>query len=116
MRIDRFVGVTVLLLCIGTAAYAGDGVVMKVAVTKTGEIFADGTRMELPELKVAFAKLSAEHGSVIYYRENPTGAEPHLNAMAVVQAIVEAKLSVSLSTKPDFSTVLMPDGTIKKRE
>jgi hypothetical protein len=87
-----------------------------VAVTKTREIFADGTKIGLPELKLAFAKLSAEHGVVIYYREDSSAAEPHPNAMAVVQAIVEARLPVSLSTTPDFSTVVLPDGTVKKRE
>lgn len=111
MRTLRF-----LIACIAIAAYADDAAVMKVAVMNTGEIFADGKKVDLPQLESAFAQLSAAHGSVIYYRENPTGAEPPLNAMAVVQAIVKARLPVSMSTKPDFSTVLMPDGTIRKRE
>jgi hypothetical protein len=90
--------------------------VMKVVVTNTGQIIADGAKIELSALKSAFAKLSAENGLVIYYREDPGAAEPHPNATAVIEAIIEARLPVSLSTTPDFSTVLQADGTVKKRE
>ena len=89
--------------------------VIKVAVMKTGEVFVDGASVDLAQLKAVFASLTAEGGSVIYYREDPSAEDPHPHAMAVIQAIVEARLPVSLSTTPDFSTVVLPDGTVKPR-
>jgi hypothetical protein len=88
--------------------------VMKVAVYRDGRITADGHETDLPALRAAFASLSRAGGWVLYYREGAE-AEPHPNAMLVIRAIVEAKLPVSLSTKPDFSNVVLPDGTTKLR-
>ncbi len=39
-----------------------------------------------------------------------------LAGWAVIQSIVDAKLPVSVSSEADFSTVVLPDGTIKPRE
>jgi hypothetical protein len=113
--IGKFLTFLTLVLYFWVSVHGQEAAVMKVAVMKSGEIFADGSRLDLARLKAAFTKLAAERGSVIYYREDPSAADPHPNAMAVIQAIVEARLPVSLSTKPDFSTVVLPDGTVKPR-
>ena len=48
-----------------------------------------------------------------YYRE-PT-AEPHPIVTQVLEAITDAKLPISLSTEPDFSTVVGADGSVRAR-
>jgi hypothetical protein len=88
--------------------------IMKVAVYKDGRIVADGRETDLPRLRQAFARLSEAGGSVWYYREGAE-AEPHPNAMLVIRAIIEARLPVSLSSQPDFSNAVLPDGTTKRR-
>lgn len=40
-----------------------------------------------------------DHGEVWYFRENPQ-AEPHSNAMAVVELVVKHRLPISMSTRP----------------
>ena len=87
---------------------------MKVAVYADGRVVADGHEISISALRDAFMKLSNAHGSVLYYREAGQ-SEPHPNAMTVVQAIVDARLPVSLSSKPDFSDVVLPDGSTKPR-
>jgi major membrane immunogen (membrane-anchored lipoprotein) len=88
--------------------------VTKVAVYQDGRIALDGSDATLEDLRTAFAQLSERKGVVWYYRE-AANTEPHPNAMLVVQAIVEARLPVSMSTKPDFSDVVLPDGSTKAR-
>jgi hypothetical protein len=87
---------------------------VKVAVYADGHIVADGHEISLQQLRESFASLSKAHGSVIYFREFPQ-SEPHPNAMAVVEAIAEAPLPVSFSSKGDFSDVVLPDGTTNPR-
>jgi biopolymer transport protein ExbD len=72
----------------------------KVKVTKTGEIFLNKKPTSMEELKKEFARLKSVNGAVMYHRENPT-EEASPQAMAVIQAIAEAKLPVQLSEK-DF--------------
>ena len=58
----RFLSIVgILVVYSALAVHADDEVTMKVAVTKTGEIFADGTKMDLPELKLAFAGKGHAH-------------------------------------------------------
>jgi hypothetical protein len=113
----RFIATAIVALALTMAPVfpaAADGgtQVMKVAVYADGRIVADGHEIALPAFRRAFAQLSKAHGKVLYYRE-ATESEPHPNATAVIQAIIEARLPVSLSSKPDYSNVVLPDGTTK---
>jgi hypothetical protein len=83
--------------------------VAKVKVLADGTILLDDRRVTVDELKKAFAELQDRNGAVWYYREEAEG-EPPPEAMAVIQAAVEARLPVRLSTKPDFSDSIGPDG------
>jgi hypothetical protein len=93
---------------------AADPPLMKIAVYADGHITADGHPVELAALRQAFTQLKKANGRVLYYRE-AGNTEPHPNAIEVVKAIIEAKLPVLLSTKPDYSNVVLPDGTTKPR-
>jgi hypothetical protein len=77
--------------------------ITKIKVNRYGVILLNDDAVTIQALRASLSKLGRSAGSVVwYYRENPAG-EPHPNAMLVLQAIVDAKLPVKLSTKPDFS-------------
>lgn len=88
--------------------------VAKVGIYADGRITLDGRVVQMEELRAQFAKLSQEKGAVWYYRE-ASSADAPANAMLVIQAIIDARLPVSMSSMPDFSNVVLPDGKIKPR-
>ena len=71
------------------------GEIAKVKVNRTGTIYLNGKVVTIEALKQEFARLKQGNGAVWYYRENPQG-EPPPQAMAVIQAIVDAHLPVRL--------------------
>src|SRR5260370_4564207 len=64
-------------------------------------ILQDGQTGELEQLDAALERAKQDHGQVWYYRE-ATGAAPP-TGLAVIQRVVQRKLPISLSSKPDFS-------------
>ncbi len=76
--------------------------VAKVKVLANGIVLLDDKPISVDELRVAFVRVKENDGVVWYYRED-TGGDPPPQATLVIQAIVDAKLPVRLSTKPDFS-------------
>ena len=87
--------------------------VLKVSVLRDGKVLADSHEVALPALDSLLSELSKRKGAVWYYRE---GGDQPLSASAkqvmtdVLGAIVRHRLPVSLSTKPDFSDYIGPDG------
>lgn len=71
--------------------------------------------MPVERFAQVFAKRAVGKDAVWYYRE-AGDAGPHVNAMVVMRAIVDTGLPISMSTKDDFSDVVLPDGTTKPRE
>jgi len=69
-----------------------------VKVDQARTIYLNGKTVTIEELKQEFAWLKQANGAVWYYRENPKG-EPPAQAMAVIQAIIDAKLPVRLLEK-----------------
>ena len=84
--------------------------VMKLRLDGAGGISLNGTPATLAQVRAALAGLKAKNGVVWYYRD-AAQAEPPPDAMAVLEAVVDARVPISLSTKPDFSDVVGPDGT-----
>jgi biopolymer transport protein ExbD len=76
--------------------------VLKIAITASGQISADGRPTTLEALMPILRKLAKNKAEVWYYREAPQ-ADPHPNAMKVLSAIVDNNLPVRLSSKPDYS-------------
>jgi biopolymer transport protein ExbD len=76
--------------------------VLKIAITASGKITADGRPTTIEALILILRELAKNKGEVWYYREAPE-AEPHPNAMKVLSAIVDQNLPVRLSSKPDYS-------------
>ncbi len=69
-------------------------------VDRLGAIYLNGRIVTIEALKQEFARLKRGNGAVWYYREDPQG-EPPPQAMAVIQAIVDAQLPVRLMER-DF--------------
>ncbi len=87
----------------------------KVRAYSDGRVTLNGTAVTLDGLPTAFADIKQKKSVVWYYRESGD-SEPHPNAMAVIQAIIEAELPVSLSSKEDFSDVVIKNGSTKPRD
>ena len=76
--------------------------IAKVKVLADGTILLNDKKVTIDDLNIAFNKLKNKNGVVWYYRENAEG-QPPPQSMAVIKTVVEAKLPIKLSTKPDFS-------------
>lgn len=87
---------------------------LEVKAMADGTIFADGDEVSLDQLRRKLAQLKTAGGAVWYYREG-ADAEPHPNAMEVMKLVVENQLPITMSTKPDFSDVVGPDGVPRLR-
>ena len=86
----------------------------QIAVTAKGAVSLDGTPITVDVLKDRLIDLKKRNGMVWYYRESSTG-EPPAQATLVIKLITETRLPISMSTKPDFSDVLLPDGSTRPR-
>lgn len=84
--------------------------VLKVAVYADGRVTADGLATTIESLRESLKRLAERKGEVWYYREAGQ-AEPPPQAMLVMQAVVDARLPIRLSTKPDYSDSIGPDGS-----
>jgi hypothetical protein len=91
-----------------------EGPIGKIAVTAAGVISFDGVAITLDSLKLKIADLRKRSGTIWYYRE-AAGSAPSAEATAVLRLIAESRLPISLSTKPDYSDVVLPDGTTRPR-
>lgn len=83
--------------------------ILKLKVLQDGTIILDDKKVTVDELESSLSKLrQAGNGGVWYYREN-AGAKPHPNAIAAIKSVIDARLPVRLSTKPDFSDSIGPN-------
>lgn len=103
-----FVVVTFIFMAFD-AMHASSPPVLKVAVTQDGGITADGKQTTLEDLVPRLRELATNKGVVWYYRAAPE-SEPHPNALKVLAAVIEQKLQVRLSSKPDFSDAVGDKG------
>jgi hypothetical protein len=95
-------------------AKTDEGPVGKIAVTARGGVSFDGAAITLDALKAKLDDLRKRNGAIWYYREASGGA-PSVQATEVLKLIAGSRLPISLSTKPDYSDVVLPDGTTRPR-
>ncbi len=81
----------------------------KVRVFKDGRLTLNDNVVTIAELQAEFRRLRENEGRVLYYRETAQ-EEPPAIAAQVVQAVIDAKLPIQLSSKPDFSDAVGADG------
>ena len=83
--------------------------IVKIAVFADGHITADGQLATVDSLKTAFKTLAEQKGAVWYYREAGKG-EPPPQAMEVMKAVIDARLPIRLSSRPDYSDAIGMEG------
>jgi hypothetical protein len=76
--------------------------VLKVAVFADGRLTVDNSASTVPVLRESLRSLGEKHGAVWYYREAGQ-QEPPAIATEVMKAVVEARLPLRLSSRPDYS-------------
>ena len=79
-----------------------DAPVLKVAVFADGRLTVDGTASTVQALRESLRGLSEKHGVVWYYREAGQQEPPPI-ATEVMQAVIDARLPIRLSSRPDYS-------------
>jgi hypothetical protein len=87
---------------------------LKISVLASGAILLDGQPAGLEQLDAALERLKQDRGQVWYYREQSAGAPPPAG-LAVIQRVVQHKIPVSLSSKPDFSDWVDGQGVSRPR-
>jgi hypothetical protein len=81
---------------------------LRVHALRSGEVLIDGAPATLASLNARLAKIKADNGVVFYFREQP-GQDPTTRQWEIFKAIVDAKVPIRLSTKPDFSDAVVPN-------
>lgn len=81
----------------------------------SGRILLEGKKATLAKVKKALAKAQSARSAVWYYRESGKG-EPPIEAIEIVKLVVEHKLPISLSSKPDFSDYIDDEGHSRPRK
>ena len=79
-----------------------DAPTIKIAVMAVGRITVDGTPTTMDSLRVSLKQLAEHKGVVWYYREGGQ-SEPPPEAMEVIKSVIEYRLPIKLSSRPDFS-------------
>jgi uncharacterized protein YegJ (DUF2314 family) len=90
-------------------ALSPDAPVLKVAVFADGRLTVDGAAATIQSLQASLHTLSEKHGGVCYYRE-ASKQEPPPIAGDVMKAIVEARLPIRFSSRPDYSDSIGLEG------
>ena len=113
--------ILVLLILALTITACGDAVqmkendaILKVSVLTSNAVLLNGIEVGPDELSAAFANAEKNNGTVWYYRENAAG-EPPPASTQVIQMIIDNKLPISMSTKPDFSDYVDENGNSIRR-
>src|SRR5437764_1014895 len=72
------------------AALAGANArVLKVKVTRDGDVYVDGQLKTLGEAEAELGRLKRERGAVLYYREENAQHQPHPNALKIIHRVEE---------------------------
>jgi len=93
----------------------GSGMELQITIQESGSVLLGGIAVRPSELVAALDEAKEKNGTVWYYRENPS-AEPPLSATQVMQMIIDRKLPITMSTKPDFSDYVDENGNVHSRK
>jgi len=83
--------------------------ILKIAVMADGRITVDGSPATMDSLRVSLKRLAEQKGVVWYYREAGQAQAPP-EAADVMQSVIENRLPIRLSSRPDFSDAIGTDG------
>ena len=88
--------------------------ILRVQALRSGDIMLDGKEAKLSKLQDRLARIKDAKGQVWFYREG-AGSEPTPAQMKAIEMLVAAQVTVSLSTKADFSDYVDSDGKTHPR-
>ncbi|MGH7796557.1 MAG: hypothetical protein ACREQ2_16950 [Candidatus Binatia bacterium] len=94
---------------------SSDAAVTRISVLMTGKILLGAKEATVSDVKRALDRAKTERGVVWYYRESGKG-EPPPEAIEVFNLIVENKVPIILSSKPDFSDYIDEKGLSHPRK
>jgi hypothetical protein len=83
--------------------------VLKIAVMADGRITVNSSPTTIASLRISLQRLVEQRGVVWYYREAGQAEAPP-ESTEVMQAVIENRLPIRLSSRPDFSDAIGPDG------
>jgi hypothetical protein len=90
--------------------------VIKISVLARGELLVDGVASSLEQLQQRLTNANPHNTVVWYYRENPDAVKPPPISLEVLDAVIQNRIPISLSSKPDFSNVIDDRGLEHPRE
>jgi hypothetical protein len=89
--------------------------ILKIAISAGGRITVDGSPATMESLRASLKRLAEQKGVVWYYREAGQAEAPP-ESTEVMKAVIENRLPIRLSSRPDFSDAIGADGNpITKR-
>jgi len=83
--------------------------VLKIAVMADGRISVDAKPTTIESLRISLKELAQLHGTVWYYREAAQSEGPE-QAKEVIHEIIENRLPIRMSSRPDYSDSIGKDG------
>jgi len=83
--------------------------ILRIAVMADGRIAVDGAPATIDSVRASLKRLAEQKGVVWYYREAGQTQGPPESA-AIIQAVIENRLPIRLSSRPDFSDAIGADG------
>ena len=83
--------------------------ILKIAVMANGHITVDGSAATIESVQASLKRLAEQKGMVWYYREAGQGEAPPQSA-DVIRAVIQNRLPVRLSSRPDYSDTVGLDG------
>lgn len=83
--------------------------ILKIAVMADGRITVDGSPATIDSVRMSLQQLSKQKGVVWYYREAGQ-TEPLRQSAEVIQAVMQNRLRIRLSSRPDYSDSIASDG------
>jgi biopolymer transport protein ExbD len=115
MNIVREIGAVLLPFSKSADKRSPKTSVLQISVLSSGRVLLDGKKATVAKVRKALAKASSEKGTVWYYRESGEG-EPPSQAVEIVKLVVENRLPISLSSRPDFSDYIDDEGQSRPRK
>ena len=83
--------------------------IVRISVARSGEVAIDGVAAAPQDLAAALDRVKNDGGAVYYYREAPQ-APPTDQQLTVFKTIIDARVPIRLSAKPDFSDFVDDSG------